>query len=143
MIRILIIALISIWLTNFGRAAEFNEGIYHQEDSSEYLYEFDMRYIGSSTSIDINYRYVLEYLIELLCKNPTWTLHIRGHVCCGPSERISVKRAKKVYNFLKRSGIHESRLSYKGYSDQIPLAFPEKTEEDEAMNRRVDFIIRR
>lgn len=91
----------------------------------------------------MNYRYVLEYLVELLEKNPTWTVHIRGHVCCGPSERISCKRAKNVYKFLIRLGVNPLRMSYKGYSDTLPLAFPEKTEEDEIMNRRVDFVIHR
>jgi outer membrane protein OmpA-like peptidoglycan-associated protein len=80
-------------------------------------------------------------LIDLLNKNPTWTLHIRGHVCCGPSEKISKKRAKNVYKYLKHAGISPERLTYKGYSDSLPKAFPEKTEADEAQNRRVDFII--
>ncbi len=112
-------------------------------DTSRFLYEHSMRYVGSSTSIDMNYRYILEHLVELLEKHPEWTVHIRGHVCCGPSEKISTKRAKKVYQFLLKYGIEEPRLSYKGYSDFMPLVFPEKTEEDEEMNRRVDFVIHR
>ena len=100
-----------------------------------------MRYVGSLVNIDVNYRYVLGYLIELLEKNPTWTVHVRGHVCCGPSYRISKRRAKKVYKFLVKSGIEKERVSYEGYSDSIPIVFPEKTEEDAAQNRRVDFII--
>lgn len=112
-------------------------------DTSQFLYEFSMRYVGSSTRIDMNYRYVLEHLAELLDKNKSWTLHIRGHVCCGPSDKISTKRAKKVYNFMIRSGVDAARISFKGYSDRMPLAFPEKTEEDEEMNRRVDFVVHR
>jgi flagellar motor protein MotB len=112
-------------------------------DSSVFLYEHSMRYVGSSTHVDMNYQYVLEYLVEVLEKNPTWTVHIRGHVCCGPSERISCKRAKNAYKFLIRLGVDPSRMSYKGYSDTLPLAFPEKTEEDEIINRRVDFVIHR
>ena len=112
-------------------------------DTTQFLYEFSMRYVGSSTRIDMNYRYVLGHLVELLEKNPSWTVHIRGHVCCGPSDKISTKRAKKVYDYLIRRGIDLTRVSYKGYSDKMPLAFPEKTEEDEEMNRRVDFVIHR
>ncbi len=114
-----------------------------QSDSSTFLFEFSMQYVGSNTGIDPNYQYVLDYLIETLQKNKTWTVHVRGHVCCGPSQRISDKRAKKVYCFLKKNGIQESRISYKGYSDSMPIAFPEKTSEDERKNRRVDFVITR
>lgn len=110
-------------------------------DSSTFLFEYDMRYIGSNTRIDPNYQYVLDYLIESIQKNPSWTVHVRGHVCCGPSKKISKRRAKKVYRFLKKNGIPKMRLTYKGYSDSLPLAFPEKTSEDEQKNRRVDFII--
>ncbi len=105
------------------------------------LYEFDMKYIGSSTSVDPNYQYVLLYLVELMKKNEDWKLHIRGHVCCGPDQKLSDKRAKKVYKLLIKLGVNESRISYKGYSDSAPIVFPEKTEEDAQKNRRVDFMI--
>ena len=127
----------------YSASAHLNSSNTFQDDSTEFLYEFDMRYIGSSVHIDFNYRYVLGHLIELLDKNPSWTLHIRGHVCCGPSDKISKKRAKNVYKYFKHAGIAPERLSYKGYSDSLPKAFPEKTEADEAQNRRVDFIIRK
>lgn len=112
-----------------------------QEKTIEVLYEYDMKYTGSSTKPNIQYRYIIDYLIELMEKNPTWKLHVRGHVCCGPDQKISDKRAKNVYKFLLKKGIDASRLSYKGYSDTKPLVFPEKTEEDAHTNRRVDFMI--
>lgn len=114
-----------------------------ESDSTQFIYEVSLRYEGSSVSVDPNYQYVLSYLADQLRKNPQWTLHIRGHVCCGPSEKISEKRAKGVFNYLLGLGIPEDRMSYKGYSDRMPLAFPEKKEEDENMNRRVDFVIHR
>lgn len=113
------------------------------KDSTEYHFEFEMRYVGSSTTVDINYRYVVEHLIETLRNNPEFSVHIRGHVCCGPSYKISKRRAKNVYKILRRSGISENRISYKGYSDSLPFISPEETEEDEMANRRVDFIIRK
>lgn len=112
-------------------------------DSSQFLYEYSMRYVGSSTSIDMNYRYILESIVELLEKNPGWTVDIRGHVCCGPSQKVSDKRAKTVYLYLIKKGVDPTKLSYKGYSDTMPLRYPEKTEEDANANRRVDFIIHR
>lgn len=112
-------------------------------DSTGYLFEFDLKYIGSNFHIDMNYQYVLGHLYELAMQDPSLYSHVRGHVCCGPSYRLSKKRAKQVYKYLKRLGIPKERLSYKGYSDTAPLIFPEKTEEDEAKNRRVDFILYR
>lgn len=70
-------------------------------------------------------------------------VHIRGHVCCGPDKKLSRKRAKYVYKFLIAQGIDKKRLSYKGYSNEYPLIFPEKTEFDAFQNRRVDFQIRK
>ncbi|MFT5777346.1 MAG: hypothetical protein ACI837_000278 [Crocinitomicaceae bacterium] len=111
------------------------------QDSLSGLYEYNLRYIGSSTTIDPKYKYVMEELVELLQENPTTKIHIRGHVCCGPNKRISRKRARKVYQFFLKNDIAAERLSYEGYSDEIPLAYPEKTEEDEIKNRRVDFLL--
>jgi outer membrane protein OmpA-like peptidoglycan-associated protein len=111
------------------------------KDTLAGLYEYDLRYVGNSTSMSPKYIYILDELIELLNKNPRVNIHVRGHVCCGPNKRISRKRGRKIYRFLKASGIADERLSYGGYSNEIPLAFPEETEEDEIKNRRVDFIL--
>tara|TARA_R110002072_G_scaffold302060_2_gene483610 strand:- start:35609 stop:35917 length:309 start_codon:yes stop_codon:yes gene_type:complete len=100
-----------------------------------------MKYLGKSTNVDPNYRYVLEWLVELLEKNPSWTVLTRGHVCCGPSEKVSKKRACKAYKALLKMGVAKDRISYKGFSDTKPIIFPEKTEEDAQTNRRVDFVI--
>jgi len=118
-----------------------SSNIYAQQKTVEVLYEYDMKYTGSSTGLSLNYQYVMDYLVESMNKNPDWKLHIRGHVCCGPDQKLSDKRAKNIYKYLLRQGIDPSRLSYKGYSDSIPLVFPEKTEEDAHQNRRVDFLI--
>ena len=110
-------------------------------DSTLIPFKYQLQYSGESVRIDQNYRYIMEYLVETLKKDTTVQIHIRGHVCCGPGNKISRKRAKNVYRFLKRNGISKERITYKGYSNEIPLVFPEKTEEDEARNRRVDFIL--
>ena len=112
-------------------------------DTNTFVYHRNLFFIGSSINIDMNYQYLLLELSETLLKNPNWKIEIRGHVCCGPSEKISRKRAKAVYDYLRHLGVPELQMTYKGYSDLMPLAFPEKTENDENMNRRVDFLIRR
>lgn len=110
-------------------------------DSTFIPFKYQLMYSGESVRIDQNYRYIMEHLVEILKKDTAIQIHIRGHVCCGPGNKISRKRAKNVYRFLKRNGIAKERITYKGYSNEIPLIFPEKTEEDEARNRRVDFIL--
>lgn len=114
---------------------------FSQKDSVGYYYQYDLKYEGASTKIDMNYRYVLEKLIEELQNDSKLNVHVRGHVCCSPGVRLSKKRARKVKRFLIKNGIDKQRVSFKGYSNEAPLAFPEKTDEDERRNRRVDFII--
>lgn len=110
---------------------------------NEHLFEFDMKYTGSEARVDPHYRYVLDYLVEMVNSNDSIAVHVRGHVCCGPSYRLSKKRARKAYRYLIRAGIDRTKVSYKGYSDKAPLRWPEDTKEDELANRRVDFVIRK
>lgn len=125
------------------RAQERLPATVSSPDSSRFLYPLIMHYEGSNTDVDLNYRYLLEQLAEELQRHADWRLHIRGHVCCGPSEKISERRAKGAYDFLLRLGVPAERMDFKGYSDLMPIAFPEKTEEDQNANRRVDFVIYR
>lgn len=111
--------------------------------ANESLHSLSLRYYGSEFNVDPNYYYRLEDLAEEIIKDSTLHLHVRGHVCCGPSERLSKRRAKKVYKFLLNLGIPKARMSWKGYSDTCPRRWPEKTDEDAALNRRVDFVIRK
>jgi len=82
----------------------------------------------------------IKSLAEFLKKYPNLSVLIRGHVCCGPNKKISKKRAKKVYKSLVDAGISKNRISWKGMSNTEPAVFPEVTEADRQMNRRVDVI---
>ena len=108
---------------------------------NEYLFDFNMKYTGSEFRVDPNYQYLLNYLVEQINKDSIH-VHVRGHVCCGPSYRLSKRRARKTYKYLIHSGADKSKLSFKGYSDQRPLIWPEENKEAELANRRVDFVIR-
>ena len=83
---------------------------------------------------------VLDQLYRTLIAYPELSLHIRGHVCCSKNKRISSKRARYVYAYLRKRGVTKDRLSYKGYSNSIPVVYPERTEADRSQNRRVDVI---
>lgn len=92
---------------------------------------------GTNKVLPESYHY-LDALVDTMQNNTFLTAHIRGHVCCGNNQRISEKRAKAVYKYLVKHGVESHRLSYKGYSNTLPLVFPERTNEDRAKNRRVD-----
>ncbi|XOV68483.1 MAG: OmpA family protein [Fluviicola sp.] len=83
---------------------------------------------------------VLDQLYRTLISYPELKAHFRGHVCCGNNKRLSSKRARYVYKYWRKRGVSKERISYKGYSNTIPLATPERTEADRAKNRRVDVI---
>lgn len=110
---------------------------------NECVYEFYMPYFGAESDVDMNYQYKLEEMALWLQRDTTIHLHIRGHVCCGEGWRLSRLRAHRVYRFLLDKGAPPERLSYKGYSNSCPKRWPERTEEDENLNRRVDFVIRK
>ncbi len=100
-------------------------------------------FIGGKAKVTPESYPYLEYLNATLLKHQELSAHIRGHVCCGKNQRISNKRAKAVYKYLVKHGISKDRLSYKGYSNTIPVAWPEKTMEDRKANRRVDIIFKK
>lgn len=139
MINLRVILVLVILGINLNSIAQIDTSFVRRDSS--FVYPRVIRYIGSSTEIDGNYRYMMEDLVKFLNTYEDFHIHIRGHVCCGPAERVSTKRAKTVYKFLLQAGIDKERMSFKGYSDEIPAVWPEKTEEDAAANRRVDFVI--
>ena len=83
-------------------------------------------------------------LLVVLQKNPKLKIEIQGHLCCMPIDRLdlSTQRAKAINNFLIANGIHENRLTYKGFGSTHPVyPLPEKDELQRAANRRVEIEI--
>jgi outer membrane protein OmpA-like peptidoglycan-associated protein len=95
---------------------------------------------------------ILEQLLKTLQNNPKLKIEIQGHICCVEDQddgldldtgerNLSVSRARAVYNYLVKNGIDASRLSYKGFGRKKPKVYPEKTPEEEQMNRRVEIMV--
>jgi outer membrane protein OmpA-like peptidoglycan-associated protein len=84
----------------------------------------------------------IEKLFHFLKYNEKVNVFIRGHVCCTDGMEVSEKRAKAVYDYLTKNEIDSSRLNFKGFSNTIPLIYPEITDEDSQRNRRVDIIFK-
>jgi outer membrane protein OmpA-like peptidoglycan-associated protein len=96
---------------------------------------------------------VLDSLADLMKANPKLEIQIEGHICClmagegndkmdmDNSGMLSETRAKAVYNFLVQKGIAASRMKYAGLGYSRPIVKPEKTEQDQINNRRVEIRI--
>jgi outer membrane protein OmpA-like peptidoglycan-associated protein len=95
----------------------------------------------------------LEALLVKVKANPQIRFEIQGHICCaGKSAEdgqdidtgdfaLSHNRAKQVFDYLLQNGVDASRMRVKGYGNRIPKVWPELTEEDRIMNRRVELMI--
>lgn len=80
----------------------------------------------------------LKVLADYLRENPTYSIIIEGHVCCGPAERLSTKRARAVYKHLLKLNVERTQMSYVGKSFDEPIVKVEKSEQDKERNRRVE-----
>lgn len=86
----------------------------------------------------------LQRVAGLLIDNPTIRLEISGHTdnvgSYKSNQKLSEARAKSVVNYLVTQGVGSSRLEYKGYSFNQPIA-ENNTPEGRAQNRRVEFKV--
>ncbi len=93
----------------------------------------------------------LEELLSKLQENPGLKIEIQGHVCCTENGedgfdhdtkdyKLSVNRAKAIYQYLVKNGIDKDRLRYRGFGGSRPKV-PETSEENEQVNRRVEIMV--
>lgn len=82
----------------------------------------------------------LKDLLRVMQKYPDLKIQLQGHVCCNDNLELSQDRAKMVHDFLVGNGIEPSRMTHKGYSNKKPM-FKETSEENKAMNRRVEIYV--
>lgn len=86
----------------------------------------------------------LEKLIEFLKQNPTLVIEIEGHTDNVGSQQMNQKlseaRAEEVYNYLISKGINRTRMKFKGYGFEKPIATND-TSDGRSLNRRTEFVI--
>jgi outer membrane protein OmpA-like peptidoglycan-associated protein len=97
-----------------------------------------IHYENVSANISHVSRLRLKVLAEYLQENPTFSIIIEGHVCCGPADRLSSKRARAVYKHLLKLEVNRTQMSYIGKSFSEPIVKVEKNEQDKERNRRVE-----
>ncbi len=86
----------------------------------------------------------LGILYQLLSDNPKMRIEISGHTDnkggAAYNKKLSESRAKAVVDYLITKGIEASRLEYKGYGFDKPIA-PNDTEAGRQQNRRTEFKV--
>ncbi len=86
----------------------------------------------------------LEKIAEVFLEFPDTNLMIEGHTdSTGPEEynmKLSERRAKSVFDFLKTTGIASSRMDVAAFGETAPR-YDNETKEGQAKNRRVEIGI--
>lgn len=86
----------------------------------------------------------LTSLLELLQINQTIGIEIQGHTDnvgnAADNQKLSLQRAKSVYDYLISNKIEAGRLSFKGFGATVPIA-KNDTADGRQKNRRTSFVI--
>lgn len=105
----------------------------------------DINFETNSFALDRRAVRILEEFYEFLIANKNVKIEIQGHTDnIGSREDniiLSDNRAKVVYEYLIQKGISPSRMSYKGFGPDKPIA-SNQNEQGRALNRRTVFVIK-
>jgi OmpA-OmpF porin, OOP family len=86
----------------------------------------------------------LDKIIEFLDNNPKVKVEISGHTDDVGSDtdnlKLSVNRAKAVFDHLTQTGVAKERLVFKGYGETQP-SVPNDSEHNRQINRRIEFKV--
>lgn len=108
------------------------------EFSNNILFGFDQSNLSSDAKES------LHQLVLVLNSSPDTDIEIQGHTDSKGSEpynqTLSEQRAGAVTNYLTGKGISSSRVTTKGFGENLPKYLNE-TEDGRGKNRRVEFLI--
>ena len=86
----------------------------------------------------------LNHLIEYLKRKSSVHIEIAGFTdnigTQTENQKLSLERARSIFNFLHQNGIGEHRMTIKGYGDSQPIT-ENNTEEGRQKNRRIEITI--
>ena len=124
--------------TQITKAAFDNAEIGDRFRLNQIYFEFN-----SSELLTMSY-IQLDSLYNILEQKPTVRIEIRGHTDNigndNYNKKLSVERAASVYNYLIEKGIPKTRMKYRGFGPNIPVA-DNSTEQGRELNRRVEIFI--
>lgn len=102
------------------------------------FFDFDRSFLKNESNVE------LDKLVVYLAQNKKMKIEIGGHTDNQGSDsynqKLSLDRAKAVYDYLISKGISSDRMTYKGYGATQPIE-SNATEEGRAQNRRTEFKI--
>jgi outer membrane protein OmpA-like peptidoglycan-associated protein len=96
---------------------------------------------------------MLKELLDAMNSLPKLVIEIQGHVCCEPTSAdgmnndsgvrdLSIARAEAIRDYLVEKGIAAERVSARGFGHTQPIyPYPEQSEEERVLNRRVEIKI--
>lgn len=86
----------------------------------------------------------LQILKDFMTENPYIKVEVSAHTDIVGSHamnmKLSVSRAKSIYDWLTKNGIAKERITYKGYGPDLPIATND-TPEGRQLNRRSEIKI--
>ena len=103
---------------------------------------------SGSAELDQGAMSILDEITRVLFDYPDYNINIKGHTDDVPIStekfpsnwELSAIRATTVLKHLIKRGIQPERLTATGYGKIMPLV-PNTSEENRAMNRRVEFVL--
>jgi outer membrane protein OmpA-like peptidoglycan-associated protein len=108
------------------------------EFSSNVLFAFDKSALTDESKVS------LDKLVKVLNAYPDTNIEVQGHTDSKGSEpynqTLSVNRANVVSRYLASNNINASRVTIKGFGEDIPK-YDNGTANGRAQNRRVEFLI--
>jgi OOP family OmpA-OmpF porin len=121
------------------------------EKPVERTYDSDGKWVLVGVNFDFNSARlksesypVLFHAVQVLLQNPDMRIEIQGHTdnigTEKGNERLSLKRAVSVKNYLAARGVSANRMTTVGYGEANPIA-DNKTAQGRAMNRRIEFKV--
>lgn len=120
-----------------AKVERIGEGIL-VELNDKILFNFDKSDLTSEAKTNLN------KFITVLKDYPETNIEIQGHTDNVGTESynkgLSKRRASSVNSYLASNGVKSGRLSTRGFGEAAP-AYENSTAENQALNRRVDFLI--
>ncbi len=124
--------------TQITKAAFDNAEIGDRFRLNQIYFEFNSSELLTISNIQ------LDSLYNILSEKPSLRIEIRGHTdnigSEGYNKKLSVDRAASVYNYLLEKGIPKTRMKYRGFGPNVPVA-DNSTEQGRELNRRVEIFI--
>lgn len=108
------------------------------EFSSNVLFGFDKSNLSADAKMN------LDKLVKVLNTYPDTDIEVQGHTDNSGSEsynqKLSVRRAGEVSDYLRNNSIATNRISIKGFGEITPK-YNNETDNGQTQNRRVEFLI--